>query len=83
MYYLGDNRDYYENQYNKIIDEYIEVLQPYEFYDKYVRIVPDDGSGKYHRYGCEYLDKDADFWIYNKENAANYANPCTRCCTND
>lgn len=83
IYYLGDDRDYYEYKYDQYFHEYLEVLQPYEFYNNYARIVPDDGSGKYHRYGCEYLDEDADFWIYNKENAVNVASPCARCCADD
>ncbi|MBQ9097039.1 MAG: zinc ribbon domain-containing protein [Clostridia bacterium] len=49
------------------------------FYEKYAVIVPDDGSKKYHIYGCDDLDTSS-FWIYNynaAEQEGYYA--CSKC----
>lgn len=41
-----------------------------EFMDEHVSICPIDGSGLYHRYGCEHLDT-SHFYIFNSEQAPN------------
>lgn len=49
------------------------------FYDTYVEIVPDDGTRKYHKWGCSKLDKSNGFWIFNTEAAAADYKKCTYC----
>lgn len=68
---------------NKKITEYNSKLKKYEnqieFMDNYVAICPLDGSGLYHKYGCEYLDKSS-FVIYNISQAPNEGySPCFYC----
>lgn len=50
-----------------------------EFYDEHAVIVPDDGSGLYHKYECTewYMQS---FWIYNTEAAESKGyKPCSKC----
>ena len=58
------------------LEEYEESI---EFMDKYVRVVPNDDSGLFHRYGCEDLNLDS-FWIYNGSAAESHGDPCPKCC---
>lgn len=68
---------------NKKISEYQSKLAKYEnqieFMDKYVAICPLDGSGLYHKYNCEHLDKSS-FVIFNIAQVANEGySPCNYC----
>lgn len=40
------------------------------FYEEYVVVIPDDGTERYHTYGCSYFDFDY-FWAYNIDAAVN------------
>ena len=40
------------------------------FFDNYVEIVPNDGTRKYHKWGCSKLDTSNGFWIFNTVAAA-------------
>lgn len=83
----------YENQINNLhstINSKTQSLKDYrnevynlnkqiEFMNNHVAICPLDGSGLYHRYGCEYLDT-SHFMIYNTEQAPNEGySPCYYC----
>lgn len=51
------------------------------FYDWAVVIVPNNGSNKYHQYGCSDLDLSDGFWAYNSEAAIDRGyKPCSHCC---
>lgn len=68
---------------NKKISEYNSQLRKYEnqveFMSQYVAICPLDGSGLYHKYGCEHLDTSS-FMIYNISQAPNEGySPCYYC----
>lgn len=82
-YDFSKKHDYYSSEYYAIKRDYVELEEQCEFFDDYARIVPDDYSGKYHRYGCNKLDSDADFRIYNKSAAYSKASPCPYCCPED
>lgn len=48
-------------------DDYWDKSFKLWFYEEYVVVVADDGTNKYHKYGCE--DFDGDFWAFNVEAA--------------
>lgn len=51
------------------------------FYDWAAVIVPDNGSRKYHKYGCSHLDLSDGYWIFNVENAKYQGyKACSHCC---
>lgn len=61
---------------DKNTDYFLEHL----FFSSHAVIVSDDGTRKYHKYGCDDLDTSS-FWIYNSEAAEDkgyYA--CSKCC---
>ena len=65
-------------------DEWVETclkfIEKLYFYETYVVIVPDDGTNRYHIYGCDRLG-DYDFWAYNTEAAkAKGYKACPYCC---
>lgn len=80
---INEDVDYYSSRYSDISWNYRQIQDDYEFYDEYARIVPNDDSGKYHRYGCEELDSDENFLIYNVSAASGHASPCENCCVYD
>lgn len=82
-YNFSEERDYYSSEYYEIKRDYVELKEQCEFFDDYARIVPNDYSGKYHRYGCEKLDTDVSFWISNIKAAEDEASPCPYCCPED
>lgn len=50
------------------------------FMNNHVVIVPDNGTRRYHKYGCEYLDTTNGFWVYNTEAAPSDGyRPCPYC----
>ena len=50
------------------------------FYQQHAVIVGDDGTNKYHKYGCPILDGTETFWIYNTEAAKSKGKKeCTTC----
>lgn len=87
--YFYNQASYYQDQYidylkyPSLLRDAEEQLEEYEdyitFMDKYVRVIPNDDSGLFHRYGCEDLNLDS-FWIYNIGAAENHGEPCPKCC---
>lgn len=77
-----DERDEYKDE----LDEYKALSEQYQgtvdFFNEYARVVSDDDSGLYHRYGCEDCDTSY-FWIYNVNMAKTKAEPCPKCCSDD
>ena len=66
------------NNYKTKVDSMNKQIQ---FMNDHVAICPLDGSGLYHRYGCEHLDTSS-FMIYNTEQAPNEEySPCPYCFT--
>lgn len=64
---------------NKYKEKVNECNKQIRFMDNHVAICPTDGSGLYHKYGCEHLDTSS-FFIYNTENASNEGYfPCYYC----
>jgi hypothetical protein len=63
---------YWEKQYEEKRDEYVDLLieqnSKIDFMDRYIVIVSNDGTKKYHKYGCEDLNLST-FWIYDIEEA--------------
>jgi AraC-like DNA-binding protein len=69
----------YRRQYSNKLENRIDELEEesfdnimdkihLEFYERHVVIVGDDGTRKYHKYGCDDLDTSY-FWAYNTEKA--------------
>lgn len=51
-----------------------------DFFNDNAVILPDDGSGIFHKYGCSNLNTYSGYWIYNTENAFYRGyDPCTSC----
>lgn len=64
------------NKYKNKVTEFNKQIQ---FMDEHVAICPNDGSGLYHKYGCEHLDISS-FMIYNSKQAPNEGySPCSYC----
>lgn len=69
-----------EDKNTELLFENAKKMRAFNFYDTYAVIVADDGTRKYHKYGCDDLD-DYSFWIYNinaAEGEGYYA--CSKCC---
>ena len=59
------------------LDEYDSKLR---FYEKYIVIVPDDGTNKYHIYGCSRYDETSEFFAFNINAAKGKGyKPCPYC----
>lgn len=70
---LEGDVDYWET-------ELSEVGWELTFYKDNAKIVGDDGSNKYHEYGCSDLDTSNGFWIFNTETAeARGHKKCPKC----
>ncbi len=82
LYNSSEDADWYSSRYRSMQFDYYEIKDSYDFYDEYARVVPGDGSGKYHRYGCSKLGTSS-FWIYNLDLAKDKASPCPYCCSDD
>ncbi len=76
--------DSLQSEYDSLQSNYNEIKDSYDFYDEHARVVPSDGSKKYHKYGCTYLDTSS-FQIHNTKyiTANNLASPCPYCCPDD
>lgn len=53
---------------DKYYDELFDRIDKESFMDNYVVIVCNDGTKKYHKYGCEDLNLSS-FWVYNTDAA--------------
>ena len=58
-----------ENKINDLEDEKLDNRAKLNFFDSYAEIVGDDGTKKYHKWGCPKLDTSDGFWILNTEAA--------------
>lgn len=58
-----------ENEVDDLEDEKWENWDKIFFFDYHAEIVGDDGTKMYHKYGCDKLDTDDGFWIFNTEAA--------------
>jgi len=68
-------------QLGEVTDENLKMYSMKIFMDSYVVIVPDDGTRKYHKYGCDDLDLSS-FWVLNVEAAEQKGyKPCKACDT--
>lgn len=87
--YFYNQSNYYQGRYSDLakypglLQDAEDQLEKYEdyvaFMEKYVRVVPNDDSGLFHRYGCEDLNLDS-FWVYNVGAAESRGDPCPKCC---
>ena len=67
------------DQVAELRDENYEYYGLSQFVDDLIAIVGDDGTGLYHKYGCEELDAEY-IWIYNNEAAKGQGYyPCDEC----
>ena len=88
VYFVNESNVYYNKYFDYMSDYYdakreVEKLESdLKFFDDFARVLPDDGSGIYHRYGCGKLDTNS-FWIYNLGLAKSNGSPCRECCPND
>ncbi len=70
-----------EEKYDDLVDDWVDLFGKVYFYEEYVVIVPDDGTNRYHVYGCDRLDKSDSFWAFNTEAAkVKGYKPCPYCC---
>lgn len=72
---LNDDVNYWKSDARNLESEIYELKQEssknsrkLNFYENHVVIVADDGTKKYHKYGCDDLDTSS-FWAYNTEAA--------------
>jgi len=84
--YLNGRVNYWSNETEKLKDEvsdleWEKMKQGWslDFYEEHVVIVPDDGTRKYHKYGCDDLDTSS-FWAFNTEAAIQKGyRACSKC----
>ncbi len=84
--YLNGRINYWSNETEKLKDEVSDLEWEktkqgwsLDFYEEHVVIVPDDGTRKYHKYGCDDLDTSS-FWAYNTEAAIQKGyRACSKC----
>lgn len=80
--YSGAVEEYNQmvSDFNEVQDELNDAVEKATFMDSYIVIVGDDGSGKYHKYGCKKLYLDY-FYVFNIDNARVQGyTPCKKCC---
>ena len=68
-----------ENEIDDLEDEKWYNWAKLNFFDSYAEIVGDDGTNKYHKWGCSKLDTSDGFWIFNTEAAKGDYYKCTYC----
>lgn len=84
--YLNGRVNYWSNETEKLKDEVSDLEREkikqgwsLDFYEEHVVIVGDDGTNKYHKYGCDDLDTSY-FWAYNTEAARQKGyRACSKC----
>lgn len=65
---------------NNYKDKVDSMNKQIEFMNDHVAICPSDGSGLFHKYGCEHLDNNSSFLLYNTNQAPNEGySPCPYC----
>ena len=68
-----------EDLISSLIDAGFEDWSNLQFYEEYVVFVSDDGTNRYHKYGCSKFD-DAYFWAFNVDAAIDKGyTPCPHC----
>ena len=61
-------------------EKYENLYNQNRFYEKHAVVVSDDGTNRYHKYGCSLFD-DSKYWIFNIEYAEwKGYQACPRCC---
>jgi hypothetical protein len=79
LYQLGIQSNM-EDSITQSNNERIKNSEKLDFFDNYVALVVDDGTGWYHKYEC-YRFSGEDFWAYNIDQAKNLGyEPCPVCC---
>ena len=68
-----------ESEIDDLEDEKWDNWDKLNFFDTYAEIVPDDGTRKYHKWGCSKLDTSNGFWIFNTPAAADDYTECSYC----
>lgn len=68
-----------EGEIDDLEDEKWDNWSKLYFFDTYAEIVPDDGTRKYHKWGCSKLDTSNGFWIFNTAAAADDYTECSYC----
>ncbi len=71
--------DRLENKVGDLEDEKWDNSAKLDFFDNYAEIVGDDGTNKYHKWGCSKLDTSYGFWIFNTEAVIGDYYKCTYC----
>ena len=62
------------------VDFWAKRKDAYYFFFLYAEIVANDGTNRYHKYGCSWLDtKENTFWIYNTASAEERFQECPYC----
>lgn len=65
----------------KFLEDNSDMHAEIRFYDNHIVFIGDNGSNKYHKYDCSYLDMSDGFYAYNTENAKYQGyEPCPHCC---
>lgn len=78
LYQLGIQSNM-EDSLTQSNNERIKNSEKLDFFDNYVALVVDDGTGWYHKYECRRF-KGKDFWAYNIDQAENLGyEPCPYC----
>jgi hypothetical protein len=78
LYQLGIQSNM-EDSITQSNNERIKNSEKLDFFDNYVALVVDDGTGWYHKYECRRF-KGKDFWAYNIDQAENLGyEPCPYC----
>ena len=73
---LAVDLDYYRSR----TADYYSINSKLSFYEKHVVCVPNDGSKKYHKYGCSKFYQDDGYWAFNVEAAKDRGyKPCNYC----
>lgn len=67
------------SEYRSTISRLQDQVETLRFYERHAVVVPNDGTNRYHTYGCDYLDTSSRFWIYNTEAARQKYKPCRYC----
>lgn len=68
-----------ENEVDDLEDEKWENWAKLNFFDSYAEVIGDDGTNKYHKWGCSKLDTSDGFWILNTEAAKDDYYKCSYC----
>ena len=76
---LSNQKENLENRISELEDQSVKDFNKLYFFERFAEIVANDGTNKYHKWGCSQLDTSNGFWIFNTDAAKEDYYECQYC----